>query len=1213
MKFVFFLAATALASASVAQTLSVDRISNRPDGSSAHRPASDQSAISPNGRYVVFRSLATDLGPLDTNNGLSLYWKDLEVGTVKLLTINSANWQPAGVVDRPAISGDGSIVAFEQEASTVSDDEPNYWTRNVYWRNVSTGETKSAVRSTDYATGGRPNGNSFDCSLSEDGRYVCYSSEATNLVANDTNGTRDIFVFDRQNGTTVWVSKAANGGNSNGFNFRPIISGNGRYVVWESDATNLISGDTNNRRDIFRRDLQTGTTIRINVNNSNQQTDYDSYHATITRDGGLVCFESRATNLQTQTTGLNVFVRDVAAGTTTLINKTSSGGNYYAYDAEISASGDYVMFRAGDNSFATGDSNGYEDIFVWRRSDKVFKRMSETSAGASGNGLSAVNNEIGRHLADTGDVVFSSGSTNFVAGDTNRCWDVFRKKYSTSILSAVAMGNKGGSYSSTPRISANGRYVVYTSDSDQIVDTDANGAQDVFLYDRQTGKNEVVSRPDGTTLEKDGWWNHGGGDVTDDGNLVVFDSNSFNLVPGKSGGQRELWLRDRSKNQTIRLLKGLNNAEPNNDSYDERITGDGRYVVFTSWASNLVADDNNGYADIFRLDRNDGSIVRVTNGNGSAWWPTISEDGRYVAFQSWADNLVSGDTNKQNDIFVKDLQTNTTILASVGENGQQAVISCDIPEISGDGRYVVWGTDSGNLVSNDTNNTADIFIRDLVANKTKRVTTSASGVQANSGSFWATINYDGRYVSFNSWASNLVDNDTNNGIDIFRKDMLTGKVSKVSVQPDGTQSAGILVRYHPQPEMSADGSVVAFGDWYPNVTSALDDNSSTDVFVATLERPNAPTIAASLNLICAGEDTTLTVSLPKAVTADTVIKLTSSSRLLKIPASVTILKGATSATAVGTAQPLTAVTDVVVTAQLEAESATTTVSVRPWIATMTATPNRLGSGLKPRLTITLQRPAPATGLAILLSSDSAEAKPPASIIIAAASLSGSVDIVTSTVAADKVVRVSAKVRSQTFTIPITLLAPTLATMAFSPSTVDGGSKAYGVVTLTAAAPAAGVEVNLVSAASDTVTVPAKVTVPAGRTSVTFVATTKAADTGNKTVRITASVGAKSVRADVTVRALGISELYVLPDSVQGGEDATLVIVLNQAAPAGGVLVTLRTSDGTLATMATRITIAEGQKEVYVPVTTKPSQTASSVTLRASVGALAKEVSLKINP
>jgi Tol biopolymer transport system component len=250
-------------------------------------------------------------------------------------------------------------------------------------------------------------------------------------------------------------------------------------------------------------------------------------------------------------------------------------------------------------------------------------------------------------------------------------------------------------------------------------------------------------------------------------------SGSSNLVSGDTNNTSDIFVYDTVANTPRRVSVGDNGTQENDQSNSPSISADGRYVAFESYASNLVSGDTNGTWDIFVYDTvaNTTRCLSVdsngTPGNSFSGLPSISADGRYVAFVSDASNLVNGDTNGADDIFVYDTVANTTRRVSVGDNGTEGNNDSWSPSISADGRYVAFSSNANNLVSGDTNGTDDIFVYDTVANTPRRVSVDDNGTQGNYLSYISSISADGSYVAFMSVASNLVSGDTNNDYDIF--------------------------------------------------------------------------------------------------------------------------------------------------------------------------------------------------------------------------------------------------------------------------------------------------------------------------------------------------------------------------------------------------------------------------------------------------------------
>jgi len=404
----------------------------------------------------------------------------------------------------------------------------------------------------------------------------------------------------------------------------------------------------------------------------------------------------------------------------------------------------------------------------------------------------------------------------------------------TTRVSVSSNGVQGNGYSIVASISSDGRYVAFESYADNLVNGDTNGVDDVFVHDRQSGQTTRVSvsstGAQGNSVS--GNWSNS---ISPDGRHVVFFSNADNLVDDDTNGWGDVFVHDRQSGQTTRVSVSSNGVQGNGYSGNwSSISSDGRYVAFESYADNLVNGDTNGWDDVFVHDRQTGQTTRVSvssngvQGNGYSGWPSISSDGRYVAFHSDADNLVDSDTNGTNtDVFVHDRQTGQTTLVSVSSTGVQGTIGSQVPSISSDGRYVAFQSWADNLVDGDTNGWDDVFVHDRQTGLTTRVSVSSNGVQGNGYNGWPSISSDGQYVAFQSDADNLVDGDTNGVEDVFVHDRQTGQTTRVSVSSYDVQGNGYSGVWS---SISSDGRYVAFQSYADNLVNS-DTNGVDDIFV----------------------------------------------------------------------------------------------------------------------------------------------------------------------------------------------------------------------------------------------------------------------------------------------------------------------------------------------------------------------------------------------
>ena len=341
-------------------------------------------------------------------------------------------------------------------------------------------------------------------SVSDDGRYVAFASEATNLVPGDTNNQMDVFRKDLWTGAVVLVSRSAAGGQGNFQSDSPVLSADGRYMAFRSYANNLVAGDTNNRADIFRKDLQTGEIVLVSAAADGTQVAQDSATPAMTPDGRYVAF--RRTQVVTLSPGsafpkLNIFHKDLTTGALYWVSRTAGGASSDGDSSEpaISADGRYVAFTSGSPDLVPGSdaSGSFPDVFRKDAQTGAIVRVNTTPGGVQGNG-----NTNGPAISATGRyVVFKSFSSNLVSGDTNGTQDIVRKDLQTGaidLVSSSAVGTLGNGNSgdfSAPTVSADGRYVAFESQASNLVAGDASGTDDVFKWDFFTGAGAVGLSP----------------------------------------------------------------------------------------------------------------------------------------------------------------------------------------------------------------------------------------------------------------------------------------------------------------------------------------------------------------------------------------------------------------------------------------------------------------------------------------------------------------------------------------------------------------------------------------------------------------------------------------------------------------------------------------------------------------------------------------------
>ncbi len=406
---------------------------------------------------------------------------------------------------------------------------------------------------------GEPNDASFTPSASRDGRFVAFASAASNLVPGDTNHRRDIFVRDVQAGTTSRVSVSSGGRQANLDSFNPAISDDGRFVVFDSFATNLVPDDRGREGDVFLRDLESGTTTRVSRGIDGKETDAGSGFATISGDGTVIAFESGATNLRTGSAGrvTDVYLVDTSGTVLDWVSRSATGGeaNGGSGDIALSRDGQMVAFASAASNLVPGDVNLADDVFVRDRRSRITHRVSVNSVGGESNADSGAPS-----LSDDGRVVaFTSNASSLVSlmpGTQNLPAFLFHRF------------NTG----------------------------DENFVSDVFVHSLVTGRTELASvSSDGVQGMAESYE----ASLSGDGTRVAFASFASELVPADSHPGSEIFLRDLTTRQTSRVSVAPDDRQGNGMSVQPAISADGTRVAFTSESSNLVRGDRNHSGDVF--------------------------------------------------------------------------------------------------------------------------------------------------------------------------------------------------------------------------------------------------------------------------------------------------------------------------------------------------------------------------------------------------------------------------------------------------------------------------------------------------------------------------------------------------------------------------------------------------------------------------------------
>lgn len=651
--------------------------------------------------------------------------------------------------------------------------------------------------------------------VSDDGRYVVFDSTATNLVPGGSGGARQIYIRDRSSGTTSLLSQVG-GAPANRDSANPRLTGDGRYVIFDSWAA-FDPTDGNFARDIYRLDRNTGTFELISVSSSGSGSNGDSYEPQISADGSSVLFYTWANNLVSgDTNGLwDLLLRKPGAGTTQRVSVTSSGTGYDAYPIAarqaLSGDGRYALFnvyRPGE----PGDTNDVEDGYLYDSSNGSVQRVT---LGAGGTQLSGHTSAIA--LSHDGRTLLMQSSDPALGSNPYNTYRHFLRDLSSGAISAVefrAGGRQDRDETEEGLLSGDGSVVYASSRIDYFVDNDSNDLRDVLRQRVGSAAGERLSLPHAGSA---GAYanNHSGGSfqgmgISGDGRYVVFGSDASNLVVGDFNGVTDVFLRDRLLGMTQRISLRPGGLEASCRSFAPQISRDGRYVVFESCAT-LTSGAFGGY-EVFHYDRHTAQLQLVSQtpqgfGAGAlSGRARISDDGRYVAFSSSSGSLANDGGNGYTDTFVRDTQAGSTVLASRRPGGGGGNWDAWPSAITGDGRYVLFNSLASDLVAGDTNDAFDAFVFDRQLQTVERVSLGNSGLEPDGHSYAFGLSSDGRHVAFSSWGQNLTGLGSPYFEGAFVRDRATATTELVSRGSDGK----VLNGSNSGASISDDGNRVVF-------------------------------------------------------------------------------------------------------------------------------------------------------------------------------------------------------------------------------------------------------------------------------------------------------------------------------------------------------------------------------------------------------------------
>ena len=408
----------------------------------------------------------------------------------------------------------------------------------------------------------------------------------------------------------------------------------------------------------------------------------------------------------------------------------------------------------------------------------------------------------------------------------------------TRLVSRAPDGTPADGESYDNDLTPDARFVAFASTASNFSSEDGP-AVDVFVWDRRTGVLDLISKTtEGAPADGDSYLPS----ISADGRYVAFLSEADNLSSVDRDDVRDIFLRDRVSNTTtlvskVRASRGgspILAADANSDN--PSISDDGRYVAFDSEADNLSSRDRDGVEDVFLYDRETGGLQLVSQsssgagGDSSSTASSISGNGRFVTFSSYADNFSSLDKEAQSDVFIRDRVARTTRLVSRNSKGKPANGPSGSPSVSSSGRFVAFVSDANNLSSRDDDDYNNVFVRDMKKDKTRLVSRSSSEAPASHHSrmskFYDSISASGRYVVFESTADNLSSKDDDGHTNVFVRDVIDGRTRWInrSATGDAADDHGLY------PAISGNGRYVAFWSLATNLTP-VDGGGVGNVFL----------------------------------------------------------------------------------------------------------------------------------------------------------------------------------------------------------------------------------------------------------------------------------------------------------------------------------------------------------------------------------------------
>ncbi len=810
---------------------------------------------------------------------------------------------PLAHLPRSQVSDDGRFVVYGSiGANLVSGVVDSNFREDVFVfdRNAATSQLISQRSGSPSATG---NGSSVPVAISGDGRWVAYHSVATNLGVGvtDDNAAADTFLYDRLNGKTELVSHSAAAATitANAYSYPIALSSDGRWLLYYSGASNLVAGvtDTNSDVDMFLYDREAGTSRLLSHRSNSATIAVGSSHrfAHLSPDGRWAAFTTPSNNVVTGVVDTNnsndVFIYDRDTNSTMLASRAAGSTNVTTNSMSdagaLSADGRWLLYQSRATNIVAGqaDTNSNPDVFLFDRDSGTTTLVSRAAGAAAttGNGRTDAGVTIS---ADGRWSLYYSTSTNLISGASIAGENAYlfdRTSGVTTLVSSAGTPTNPATLGLDKLLSmsADGRYVVWNTNLPVLAGvTEGNFKDDVYLYDRVSGTNALISNAANTPLTT-------GNDeskpvaISSNGNVIVYYSAATNLVAGVQDSNRndDLFVRDRASGvaELVSRVGSTRQTTANDLAQAGALSADGRWVLLNSAATNVVAGQVNrplGTGDVFLHDSaTDANILishaansSTTTANAQSGGVALSADGRFALFTSGATNLVNGivdNNNGASDAYLYDRNGAQTVLLSHAAGAPTTTANSEASgrALSADGRWVLYDTQATNVIAGltDTLFTSDVFLIDRVSGVRTLVSHAPSAPTTSSGGNSRSIamSPDGRYVLYLRTGQGQVHGGA----------YLYDRVNATTVLASGTAGSAVTtMTFVDDLVLSDDGQTVVFSSGGVDTSAGINDNNNgDDVYLfdarlgtVTLVSRSATTASSTAN----GS------SRPKALSAD---------------------------------------------------------------------------------------------------------------------------------------------------------------------------------------------------------------------------------------------------------------------------------------------------------------------------------------------------------